>query len=302
MRAFFSFAILILLFWACHQGGYSVENICIKGSDTEVNVALSLAERFMEKEPRVSIAVTGGGSGTGIAALLNNKTDIANASRPMKPAEILLAESRGIHPKPIIFGMDALAVIVHEKNPLDSINIFDLGKVFRGEIGSWAVLGGPDVPVSLYGRQSNSGTFLFFREKILHADYAPALKQMNGTAQIVEAIAHDPAGIGYVGIGYLSEAGKMLPEHIKVLRVSRDPDQIAYSPLIAAHIVEGNYPIIRPLYQYINGTPNGQLHDYLMFTIGTEGQSIVKAGGYYPISEEQYLENLRLMDVKMAAK
>lgn len=301
MRSFFSFVILILNCWACHRGGHSVENIHIKGSDTEVNVALSLAERFMEKAPQVSIAVTGGGSGTGIAALLSHKTDIANASRPMKPAELELAESRGIHPRPIVFGMDALAVIVHEKNPLDSITIPDLGRVFRGEIGSWAVLGGPDVPVSLYGRQSNSGTFLFLREKILHADYAPALKQMNGTAQIVEAIAHDPAGIGYVGIGYLSQAEKTLPEHIKVLRISRDSGQTAYSPLVGTHIQEGNYPIIRPLYQYINGSPNGQLHDYLMFTIGAEGQSIVKANGYYPISKEQYMENLQLLDVKMAA-
>lgn len=302
MRAFFFFILLAINGFSCQKSGNGVENILIKGSDTEVNIALALSERFMEKEPFASIAVTGGGSGTGIAALLSGKTSIANASRPMNAEELHLAASRGIHPQPIVFGMDALAIVVHAGNPLDSLSLADLGRIFRGEVANWAELGGPEKQVSLYGRQSNSGTFLYFREKVLAADYAASLKQMNGTAQIVEAIATDPAGIGYVGIGYLSEQGGKLMTDIKVLKISSLPDSPAFSPLIYTHISGGKYPIIRPLYQYINGQPHGRLLDFLLFTIGEEGQGIVRQSGYYPISEAQYAENLKLLDSEMAIK
>ncbi|HRI61655.1 MAG TPA: phosphate ABC transporter substrate-binding protein [Saprospiraceae bacterium] len=293
---------LSLICAACHKNGNAVENIVIKGSDTEVNVALALAETYMEKDPFISIAVTGGGSGTGIAALLSGKTNIANASRPMKTDELRMAELRGMHPLPIIFGVDALAIVVNAKNPVDSLNFAELGRIFRGETGNWAALGGPEMAVSLYGRQSNSGTFLFFREKILGADYAPSLKQMNGTAQIVEAIATDPAGIGYVGIGYIAEKDGQLPPNIKVLKIGKTSGQEAFSPLVPEHILNGQYPIIRPLYQYVNDRPQGRLLDFLLFTIGAEGQAIVRENGYYPITEAQFSENLKLLDWEMAIK
>ena len=296
------FILLLLTCMACQKNGNAVESIVIKGSDTEVNVALALAETYMDKEPFVSIAVTGGGSGTGIAALLGGKTSIANASRPMKPDELRMAESRGISPLPIVFGVDALAIVENSKNPVDSLNFVELGRIFRGETGNWAALGGPEMAVSLYGRQSNSGTFLFFREKILGADYAPSLKQMNGTAQIVEAIATDPAGIGYVGIGYISEKGGQLPAGIKVLKIGKTSNVQALSPLVPAHILNGQYPIIRPLYQYVNGRPQGRLLDFLLFTIGTEGQAIVQENGYYPITKAQISANLKLLEVEMANK
>lgn len=300
MRHFASWILPLLLIHSCQKSPHHVESILIKGSDTEVNVALALAETFMEKEPGVSIAVTGGGSGTGIAALMGGKTHIANASRPMKPDELHLAAARGVEPLPVIFGIDALAIIVNRNNPVDSLVLSELGLVFRGEIHNWAELGGQNMAVSLYGRQSNSGTFLFFREKVLGADYAPALKQMNGTAQIVEAIASDPAGIGYVGLGYLSEKGGQLPANIKVLKISEKKGGIASSPLIPAQILNGQYPIIRPLYQYVNGIPNGRLLEFLLFTIGEEGQKIVGESGYYPISKEQFATNLKLLDAEMA--
>ncbi|MCE7925073.1 MAG: PstS family phosphate ABC transporter substrate-binding protein [Haliscomenobacteraceae bacterium CHB4] len=292
----------LLLFGGCPKNGNSVENIIIKGSDTEVNVALALAENFMEKEPHVSIAVTGGGSGTGIAALLSGRAHIANASRPMKPDELQMAQRRGIQPVPVIFGIDALAIIVHQNNPVDSLSIGDLGRIFRGETGNWAESGGPSMTISLYGRQSNSGTFLFFREKIVGADYAPALKQMNGTAQIVEAIGTDPAGIGYVGIGYLSGKEGQRPPNIKVLKISEKAGVPACSPLDPSQILTGQYPIVRPLYQYVNGIPDSRLLEFLLFTIGEEGQKIVSGNGYYPISKEQLVENLRLLDTEMAIK
>lgn len=300
MRHFAIWVLPLFLILACRKNIHHVENILVKGSDTEVNVALALAETFMEKEPNVSIAVTGGGSGTGIAALLSGKTHIANASRPMKPDEIRFAEAHGIKPLPIIFGIDALAIIVHQQNPLDSLTVGDLGKIFRGETKNWTEIGGSNETVSLYGRQSNSGTFLFFREKILGADYAPSLKQMNGTAQIVEAIATDPAGIGYVGIGYLSEKGGQLPPNVKVLKISEKTGSIAYSPLVPSQILNGQYPIVRPLYEYVNGAPNGRLLEFLLFSIGEEGQKIVSENGYYPISKEQFEANFELLNAELA--
>lgn len=293
---------MLLTVFSCGKNDHSVENILIKGSDTEVNVALSLAETFMENEPYVSVSVTGGGSGTGIAALLNGKTHIANASRPMKPEELTTAELHGIHPLPVVFGMDALAIIVNARNPLDSLTMVDLGRIFRGELENWAEVGGANMNFSLYGRQSNSGTFIFFREKILGADFAASTKQMNGTAQIVEAIAGDPAGIGYAGIGYISEKGGQLPADIKVLKIGKTSGEEVYSPLVPAHILNGQYPIVRPLYQYVNGRPQGRLLDFMLFSIGAEGQAIVRENGYYPISQAQYSENLKLLDAEMANK
>jgi len=291
----------LFLIFSCQKNTRSVEHIRIKGSDTEVNVALALAETFMEKEPNVSIAVTGGGSGTGVAALLSGKTHIANSSRPLEPNEMQTARERNINPLAIVFGIDALAIIVHQQNHLDSLTMSDIGKIFRGEIKNWAEMGGPDKAVSLYGRQSNSGTFLYFREKILGADYAPALKQMNGTAQIVEAIGTDPAGIGYVGVGYLSEKDGQLPSNIKVLKISEKTGSPAFSPLVPSLILNGQYPIVRPLYQYVNGTPNGRLLEFLLYSIGEKGQKIVSENGYYPISKERFLENMRLLDAELAS-
>lgn len=294
-------ALLIFLLISCQKSSNSIESLLIKGSDTEVNVALALAEAFMEKEPNVSIAVTGGGSGTGVAALLSGKTNIANSSRPMKPDELKMAEARGIRPLPIVFGIDALAIIVNEQNPLDSLTMDELARVFKGEVRDWAEIdGGPNMNVSLYGRQSNSGTFIYFRDEVLNAEYSSSLKQMNGTAQIVEAISTDPAGVGYVGVGYLLEKSGDLPQGVKLLKVSRAKGQTAYSPMEPSHITSDQYPIVRPLYQYINGKPSGQLLEFLLFTIGTEGQAIVSKNGYYPISKAQHAANVELLNAEIA--
>ncbi|MCW5920826.1 MAG: PstS family phosphate ABC transporter substrate-binding protein [Saprospiraceae bacterium] len=292
--------LLILLLISCQKSSNSIENLLIKGSDTEVNVALALAEAFMEKEPNVSIAVTGGGSGTGVAALLSGKTNIANSSRPMKPDELKMAEARGIRPLPIVFGIDALAIIVNEQNPLDSLTMDELARVFKGEVRHWAAIGGPNMNVSLYGRQSNSGTFIYFRDEVLNAEYSASLKQMNGTAQIVEAISTDPAGVGYVGVGYLLEKSGDLPQGVKLLKVSRAKGQTAYSPLESSHITSDQYPIVRPLYQYVNGKPSGRLLEFLLFAIGAEGQAIVSKNGYYPISKAQHAADIELLNAEVA--
>ncbi len=284
----YSWIPLLLLLIAC-SGREGVENILIKGSDTEVNLALVLAETYMEKDPNISLAVTGGGSGLGIAALINGRTDIANSSRPMKKEEVKQAQDRGIDPQSIIFAVDALALVVNENLAIDSLTLNDISRIYKGDITNWSELGGPDLPISLYGRQSNSGTFIYFRENVIRAEYSQQVKQMNGTAQIVEAVKTDEAAIGYVGLGYVVDKEGRVAEDLKVLSVAPNDTINAFSPLDRENILSGEYEITRPLFQYMNGKPKGKLLDYILFELGEEGQQIVSDNGYYQISKK-YIE------------
>ncbi len=275
--------ILALFVFSCERGGEKVA-IQIKGSDTEVNLVQRLAEAFMKKHPEISIAVTGGGSGTGIAALINGKTDIANSSRPIRKEEIEQAKKRGINPVPIVFALDGLAIIVNKDLPINSVTLDQLADIFKGNISNWKELGGPDMPITPYGRQSNSGTYIFFRDNFLKGDYSPKVRRMNGNAQIVEAVKKDRSGIGYVGIGYVVEKGKVV-EGIKVLSiVVKGVGPV--SPLDREKVIKGIYPLRRPLYQYTNGKPKGNILKFLRFELSPEGQRIVSEEGYYPVTEE----------------
>ncbi len=255
--------------------------IQIKGSDTLINLVQKLSEVYMEKNPGKYIAVTGGGSGTGIAALMNNKCDIADASRNMKPKEITRANSLGITPKRIVIAMDGLSVIVNGNNSVTKLTMDEIGKIFRGEVKNWSELGGDNIPITLYGRQSNSGTFVFFRDVVLKGDYSQRMKRMNGNSQIVEAVRHDKSGIGYVGVGYVKEA-----TDLNVVSVAAYPGADYASPLNSQYVKSGKYPIARPLNQYINGTPTGAVRDFLLSEISPEGQKIVEDEGFFPIPKE----------------
>lgn len=287
---------------ACSNGHEDVANILIKGSDTEVNLALTLAETYMAKDPNISIAVTGGGSGAGIAALINGKTEIANSSREMKEEEIALAEARGVSPLPIIFAVDAIAVAVNGNLNIDELTIEQLGAIYRGDVTNWKEVGGPDQAISLYGRQSNSGTFVYFRDNILKADYTQSLKQMNGTAQIVESLKTDQAGIGYVGVGYVVEKNGEVTKGIKVLRIKEDASKPAFSPAISENILSGDYPIVRPLFQYTDGKPNDRLRDFMLYCLSDEGQSIVQEAGFYPVSRKYWAQNEKVLNFNYASK
>ena len=177
--------------------------IQVKGSDSEVNLVQRLAEVFMQKNPGVNISVTGGGSGTGIAALINKQTDIANSSRELSAKEEEAAKKAGVSPFRVAFATDGISVILHPENPVSKLTVDQLGKIFKGEIGNWKEVGGPDMKISLYGRQSNSGTYVFFREFVLKGDYSQHMKSMNGNAQIVEGVQRDKAGVGYAAVGYV---------------------------------------------------------------------------------------------------
>lgn len=290
MRTGLYFSILILLS-ACTRR--NVETITIKGSDTEVNLVLQLAEAYMDSDLDVSVNITGGGSGVGIAGLLNGNTDVANSSRDINPYELTLAAERGVAVVPFVFAADALAIICHPSVPLDSLILKDLGKIFSGEIQNWQQLGGSNAKVSLYGRQSNSGTFMYFRERVLGKDYDPGIKQMNGNAQIIEAVKADPNAIGYIGFGYLTDESGALRDGIKVIKLATMQGQNAISPLDKAGIKAGLYPLTRPLYQFTNGEPRGKILAFYEFEKSPFGQSIIAKNGYLPASEAGLANNSR---------
>lgn len=286
--------------FSCNSNHHHVENLMIKGSDTEVNLALALAETFMESDPNVSIAVTGGGSGAGIAALINGKTSIANASRPMKEEEIALAKERQVQALATVLGMDAIAIVVHPQCPVQELSLQQLGAIYRGDIQNWRSLGGPDAAISLYGRQSNSGTFVYFRDSIVRAEYSGQVKQMNGTAQIVEAIKNDVHGIGYVGVGYILQKNGTKHSEIKVLGIRRDKKSAAFLPIDTKSIDSGAYPIIRPLYQYTDGQPQGKLQSFIQYCLSQKGQALVKANGYFPVSTQYQRQNEQVLNLQYA--
>lgn len=264
------------------SNGYAQEMTQIKGSDTLINLVQRLAEEYMEKNPEKYIAVTGGGSGTGIAALINGKCDIANASRLMKSKEITQGSDRGVDAKRVVIAMDGLSVITNLKNSVIKLTKDEIGKIFRGEVTNWKEVGGIDMAITLYGRQSNSGTFVFFRDAVLKGDYSQRMNRMNGNAQIVEAIKQDISGIGYVGVGYVKDASSQL----NVVKVASRPGADYTSPLNSDDVKSGKYPIARPLNQYVNGSPKGAVRDFIAFELSQEGQRIIEQEGFFPIPDE----------------
>lgn len=278
-----------LVFTGCTRGG--AQNMLeVRGSDTELNLVQHMAEKFMEDSDTV-ISVTGGGSGTGIAALINGEADMANSSRPMKDDEIEQAKANGVDPVEFVVAMDGLCIIVNPDNPVDKLTVEQIGAIYRGEITNWKEVGGKDQEISLYGRQNNSGTFVFFRDNILKGDYSEKMKRMNGNAQIVEGVKTDAAGIGYVGVGYVvDEAGNQV-KGIKVVKVAKDENSKYVSPLNKEEVLSGAYPVARPLYQYTNGKPEGALLDFIKFELSDAGQKIAVEEGFFPVPEELKQQN-----------
>ena len=280
MKRFLGILVLgLALIW--NTNAQAQEMLQIKGSDTLINLVQKLAEEYMAENPGAYIAVTGGGSGTGIAALINKKCDIANASRLMKSKEIAQASEGGVDVKRVVIAMDGLSVITNPGNPIDKLTLGEIGRIFRGEVTNWKEVGGNDVPITLYGRQSNSGTFVFFRDAVLKGDYSQKMNRMNGNAQIVEGIKQDVSGIGYVGVGYVKDAAGLT-----ILKVAAKAGGTYASPLNSEDVKSGKYPISRPLNQYINGSPEGAVKAFLEYEISVTGQRVVEEEGFFPIPGE----------------
>jgi phosphate transport system substrate-binding protein len=264
--------------------------IQIKGSDTLVNLVQILAEEYMEKNPGTALAVLGGGSSTGIAALTNGTCDVANHSRPWKQKEIDLAWEKGVKPRFFVVAVDGVSIIVNEKNPLTEMKMSDVGALYRGDIKNWKGVGGPSQAVSLYGRQSNSGTYVFMQEHVLsNKNYSTDMKEMNGNAQIIEGVIQDAGGIGYVGVGYLFDQSGNVRKGIKVLKISNGG--AAFSPLDKAAVDSGDYPVARPLFQATKGKPSAEVGAFIRYEMSDEGQKVVEREGFFPISAAHKAEN-----------
>lgn len=271
---------------ADQQDAEPVRSIQNKGSDTLVNIALAWAETYRNIEPDVDIAVTGGGSGTGIAALINGTVDIANASRPMKENEIEDARSNGIEPVEHVVAIDALAVILHPENPVSQLTIEQLSDVFTGRIGNWKELGGDDAPIIIVSRETNSGTHVYFLEEVVRRGdsdntdiFAPQTLLMPSSVGITSEIRRNPNAIGYDGLGYVD------PEHEKIVAVARNDDSPYVLPS-AESASDNSYPLSRNLFMYTAGEPEGALADYLSWVMGPEGQEIVAELGFVPLTGE----------------
>jgi phosphate transport system substrate-binding protein len=230
----------------------------------------------MRKHTKTTIQVTGGGSGTGISALINGTTNVCEASRAMKDTEKKqLAEKAGAPPVEIPVAKDGLSVYVNESNPLSEITMADLKAIFTGKITSWKELGGPDAKIIPYSRENSSGTYVFFKEHVLdNADFTPRAQNMPGTAAVVNAVTKEKFAIGYGGAAYA--------KGIKVLKVKKTPAAPAVAPAESA-IKDGTYPLSRPLFFYTRAKPAAEIKAFTDWVLSPEGQAIVVKVGYFPL-------------------
>lgn len=264
--------------------------ITVKGSDTMVNLSQKWAEEYMKLNPNVSIQVTGGGSGTGVAALLNKTTDLANSSRELKPSELEEAKAKGVTPVVYEVALDGIAVIVHPKSKVDNLTLKQVSDIFAGKIKNWKEVGGEDMPITLYGRENSSGTYEFFKDHVLgkdasgkQVDYSPSTQVLQGTAALGEAVARDVKGIGYGGVGYFAERND-----IKILHIKKDENSPAISPAenntVNYDVIwSGDYSISRYLYCFTNGEASGKVKDFMDFITSEAGQNVVKTMEYIPL-------------------
>lgn len=250
--------------------------VTIKGSDTMVIMNARLAETFMSKNPGATIQVTGGGSGVGIAALINGTTDIAAASRPIKASEVDKLKARFAtlaYTFPI--ARDGLSVYLNEKNPVRELTLQQLLDIYTGKTTNWKDVGGNDAPVILYSRENSSGTYIYFRDNVLRGkDFSPRAQTLQGTAAVVNAVSKDPNGIGYGGAAYA--------KGIRFAGVKKDANSPAYTPSLET-VRSGDYPISRYLYLYSRTRPSGDMKKFIDWSLGPEGQQIVSQVGYFPV-------------------
>jgi phosphate transport system substrate-binding protein len=254
----------------------AARGITLKGSDTMVILAQRWAENYMRGHPGKVVQVTGGGSGTGIAALINGTTDVCMSSRPMKePEKLKLRErfqTRGVE---IPVAKDGLSVYVHVTNPVKELTLDQLRDVYLGRITNWKALGGPDQAITLYGRENSSGTYVYFKDTILKGrDFAPRTQTLPGTAAVVNAVARDPHGIGYGGAAYA--------KGVRDLALSFAPGKPAVAPT-AATVADGTYPLSRHLYFYVRNKPAGDVKAFVDWVVSADGQRLATEVGYFPL-------------------
>ncbi|MBM4177931.1 MAG: phosphate ABC transporter substrate-binding protein [Ignavibacteria bacterium] len=251
------------------------QRITIKGSDTMVILVQRWTEMYPDKA-NTEFQVTGGGSGTGIAALINGTTDICSSSRPIKKDEVAQLEKKfGYKGLEIRVAMDGLAIYVHKSNSIKQLTMAQIKDIFTGKVTNWKQVGGKDSKILLYSRENNSGTYEFFKEHVLNKqDFAASAQHMAGTAALINAVSKDPNGIGFGGAAYA--------KNVKAIPVAKDANSKAVSASVST-IHNGEYPISRFLYFYLNTKPSGNVKKFVDWIISSAGQKVVSDVGYYPI-------------------
>jgi len=259
-------------------------SITIKGSDTLVRLGQRWAEEYMKQNPGTVIQVSGGGSGTGIAALLNGTTDVCEASRDMKAREYKLAEKKGIETYRVSVALDGIAVFLHEGNTVTDLTLAQLKGIYTGAITNWKEVGGKDATIILYGRENNSGTYAFFKKQVLNKeDYVDRTQALPGTAAVVNAVSKDENGIGYGGLAWA--------RGVTFAAVKADDKTAGVIPSVAT-VSDGTYPISRDLYWFFNGKPEGELKRLVNWALSEEGQKLSESIGYVPLSKEMAQANM----------
>jgi phosphate transport system substrate-binding protein len=246
------------------------ENIVVNGSTTVLPISQATAEAYMKKNPNVNLSISGGGSGNGIKALMDRTAQIANSSRPLKKEEEQLAASRGVKPVSHTVAIDALTPVVHPSNPVNDLTLDQLSLIYQGKITNWKEVGGKDMKIIVISRDTSSGTYESWQEKVLHKEKVTPRAQLQASSgAVVQAVSKNRYAIGYVGIGYLNRSVKALT--------------VGGVEAMAKNALDGRYPIARPLYMFTNGQPAGAVAGYLNFVLGPEGQNIVKQQGFVPV-------------------
>jgi phosphate transport system substrate-binding protein len=265
------------------QNGASASNtIQNKGSDTLVNLALAWAESYQQIRPEVRLAVSGGGSGTGIAAILNGTVDIANASRQISVEELRAAEEQGIEPVEFVVSQDAIAVVVHLQNPVDRLTIQQISDIYSGAINNWSEVGGEDRPIVRLSRETNSGTHVYFLEEVVRKGdpddrtlFSQDTLLLPSSEGITAEVKDNPNAIGYEGLGYIT------PD-MKVLAIARSASEPYVMPTLET-VNDESYPIARDLYMYTPGEPSGVVAEYMEWILSAEAQQIVIDLGFVPV-------------------
>jgi phosphate transport system substrate-binding protein len=268
-------ALALALLAAAVPASAARRSLTIKGSDTMIILGQRWAERFMQSHPGAVIQVTGGGSGTGIAALINGTTDVCQASRPMKEDEKRKLRDRfQTMGTEIAVAKDGLSIYVHEQNPVKELSLAELATIYTGEVTNWKQVGGADARIILYSRENNSGTYVYFKDNVLGGrDYSAAAQTLPGTAAVVNAVSKDANGIGYGGAAYA--------KGVRELAVKRDDKSPAVLPS-AESVRSGSYPISRSLYFYTRQRPSGDVKTFVDWVLSPEGQQIATEVGYFP--------------------
>lgn len=291
-RVLIFFLLLSLTFISCSTKSTSntasdssalyIEN---KGSDTIVNLALAWAERYQSEHADVRISVTGGGTGTGIASLINGTVDIANASRSIKQEEIDEAQANGVTPIEFIIARDAIAVIVNPENPVSELTLKQISDIYSGQITNWAEVGGEDRPIVKLSRETNSGTHVYFLETVLRLGnsddktlFSMDTLLLPSSEGIIVEVRQNPNAIGYDGLGYV-------PDDLKMIAIAEEEGGAYVLPSIPT-VNDNSYPIARDLYMYTNGEPTGAIKEYLDWILSAEAQQIVAELGFVPVNSE----------------